>query len=64
MPGVQEITAAIEAIKALPNATEALDVFPLHANLTVDQQKVVFQPCRRRKVVVATNIAEVREQSP
>ncbi|KAG9044048.1 hypothetical protein FS837_008842 [Tulasnella sp. UAMH 9824] len=58
MPGVQEITAAIEAIKALPNAKEALDVFPLHANLTVDQQKLVFQPCRRRRVVVATNVAE------
>ncbi|KAG8923397.1 hypothetical protein FRC00_006311, partial [Tulasnella sp. 408] len=58
MPGVQEITAAIEAIRSLPNTKEALDVFPLHANLTVDQQKVVFQPCRRRKVVVATNVAE------
>ncbi|KIO25963.1 hypothetical protein M407DRAFT_236196 [Tulasnella calospora MUT 4182] len=58
MPGVQEITAAIDAIKSLPNMKGALEVFPLHANLTVDQQKLVFQPCRGRKVVVATNVAE------
>ncbi|KAG8944303.1 hypothetical protein FRC04_002023 [Tulasnella sp. 424] len=58
MPGVQEITTAIETIRSLPGSKSALEVLPLHANLTVDQQKLVFQPCHGRKVVVATNVAE------
>lgn len=37
-----------------------MQLFPLHANLTSDEQRVVFLPTSKRKVVVATNVAEVR----
>lgn len=57
MPGVQEINTAIEAIRSTPGL--GVDVLPLHANLTVEEQRRVFQSTARRKVVVATNVAEV-----
>ena len=35
-----------------------MDIFPLHANLSNAEQKQVFAKTKRRKVVVATNVAE------
>ena len=54
-PGVGEIRQAIAAVEAA-----GLDVtlLPLHANLPPAEQRRVFQPAPRRKVVVATNVAE------
>lgn len=58
-PGVGEIRQAMDAIAALPIHAE-LAVLPLHANLPPNEQRRVFQPVgrARRKVVVATNVAE------
>lgn len=58
LPGVQEISQCIDAIK-LSSIGHQVQVFPLHANLTSEEQRVVFHPTTRRKVVVATNVAEV-----
>ena len=59
MSGVAEIRQAIEAIKSAV-AGMPVDVLPLHANLSTDEQKAVFKPPRagHRKVVVSTNVAE------
>ncbi|GAA5855860.1 hypothetical protein JCM8547_000389 [Rhodosporidiobolus lusitaniae] len=62
MTGVLEIKNAIEAIRSsVPSSTlSSLLVLPLHANLTTQEQNLVFRPTPRgmRKVVVATNVAE------
>ncbi|EPQ32387.1 uncharacterized protein PFL1_00583 [Pseudozyma flocculosa PF-1] len=44
----------------LPQGSLGLDLLPLHAGLTVEEQTAIFAPASRgsRKVVVATNIAE------
>ena len=56
MPGVQEIRQCIEGMKRIGGAK----VFPLHANLSNDEQRAVFAPTKNWKIVVATNVAEVR----
>ncbi|KDQ63105.1 hypothetical protein JAAARDRAFT_119492 [Jaapia argillacea MUCL 33604] len=57
LPGVQEIRQCIDALRAKFSRSEA-DIFPLHANLSNDEQKLVFRPTSRWKIVVATNVAE------
>ena len=41
--------------------TLTLNILPLHSGLTPDEQMKIFEPSERgsRKVIVATNIAEV-----
>ncbi|GAA6000137.1 hypothetical protein JCM10207_007874 [Rhodosporidiobolus poonsookiae] len=60
--GVLEIKNSIEAIRqAVPSSQlSSLLILPLHANLTSQEQTLVFRPTPRgvRKVVVATNVAE------
>ena len=58
LPGVQEIQACLNALKSLPNSK----VFPLHANLSNDEQRAVFAPTKGWKIIAATNVAEVRSQ--
>ncbi len=57
LPGRREI-AKMEAL--LANAGVAADVLPLHGDLPVEQQSRVLQPAPdgRRRVVLATNVAE------
>jgi HrpA-like RNA helicase len=45
----------------LPRTAPRMTVLALHAGLSTDEQLRVFQPAERghRKVIVATNIAEV-----
>lgn len=50
---IREATEALEASK-LPNA----DVFPLYARLSSAEQQRVFRPHPKRRVVLATNVAE------
>lgn len=59
MPGVAEIRQAVDAIRAATKG-EKIEAFPLHANLSSEEQTAVFRPVREgyRKVVVATNVAE------
>lgn len=56
LPGVGEIGQACRALQAIPS----LHVLPLHASLETREQKRVFAsaPHGKRKVVVATNVAE------
>jgi hypothetical protein len=56
LPGVQEIAQCMEAVRA---AVGDADVFPLHANLSSDDQRRVFNSNPHKwKVVAATNVAE------
>lgn len=57
---VFEIKQAIEAIRSATPASERLEIFPLHANLSSQEQTSVFRPVKPgfRKCVVATNVAE------
>ncbi|EGO02407.1 hypothetical protein SERLA73DRAFT_120997 [Serpula lacrymans var. lacrymans S7.3] len=57
LSGVQEIRQCIEAVRKSVNNGEA-DVFPLHANLSNDEQRAVFKPTSKWKVIAATNVAE------
>jgi ATP-dependent helicase HrpB len=57
MPGAYEITRTVEAIKS-NRASSGFDVMPLHGALPVEQQDAAVLPGPRRKVVVATNVAE------
>jgi ATP-dependent RNA helicase DHX57 len=56
LPGVAEINRACNALRSNPS----LHVLPLHASLETREQKKVFAapPPGKRKVVVATNVAE------
>jgi len=56
LPGVAEITRTVNQLKAV----SSLHVLPLHASLDTREQRRVFTspPPGKRKVVVATNVAE------
>ncbi|KAF4119604.1 ATP-dependent RNA helicase DHX57 [Geosmithia morbida] len=56
LPGVGEINQACRALQG----SSSLHVLPLHASLETREQKRVFAkpPAGKRKVVVATNVAE------
>ncbi len=58
MPGAYEINRTIQAVQALP-AARGFAVLPLHGELPVEAQDAAVAPAgSRRKVVVATNVAE------
>ncbi|KDN52913.1 P-loop containing nucleoside triphosphate hydrolase protein [Tilletiaria anomala UBC 951] len=56
--GFGEIRQAMDAIKS--HVRGRINVLPLHANLSPQEQRKVFEPQdkTRRKIVVATNVAE------
>ncbi|OAP57430.1 hypothetical protein AYL99_08168 [Fonsecaea erecta] len=56
MPGTLEIERCLRTLAGLPN----IHGLPLHASLTPAEQRLVFRqpPPGKRKVVVATNVAE------
>ncbi|HYO14312.1 MAG TPA: ATP-dependent helicase HrpB [Thermoanaerobaculia bacterium] len=57
LPGVGEIQRSAEALASL--AAEAdLAVLPLYGDLPAERQDEVLRPLDRRKVVLATNVAE------
>ena len=58
LSGVQEIRQCIELLKANMNPSAAT-IFPLHANLSSEEQRAVFGTVLNWKIVVATNVAEV-----
>lgn len=57
MPGMGEINATINALRAA-RTNEPLALIPLHGELPPEDQDRAFAPNTRRKVVVATNVAE------
>ena len=56
LPGTMEINLTIEALRGFPN----IHALPLHASLMPTEQRRVFPPPPKgkRKVIVATNVAE------
>jgi ATP-dependent helicase HrpB len=57
LPGAQEIRLAAEALQPLA-AKHGLLVLPLHGDLPMAAQARALQPADRRKLVLATNVAE------
>lgn len=57
LPGAMEIRASMEALAPLARSTDLL-VLPLHGSLSIDEQTRAIRPADRRKVVLATNVAE------
>ncbi len=56
LPGEREIRETAEALRgSSPAGTEIL---PLYSRLSGDEQMRVFQPHQRRRIVLATNVAE------
>ncbi|KAI0032148.1 P-loop containing nucleoside triphosphate hydrolase protein [Vararia minispora EC-137] len=58
MPGVQEIRDLVYQLNSLYRDNKAATVFPLHANLSNEEQRSVFRSVPGWKIVVATNVAE------
>jgi len=57
MPGGFEISRTISALKNLP-IVRGTEVLPLHGELSPSEQDLAVKPSTRRKIIVATNVAE------
>lgn len=57
MPGMGEIQATLEALRGI-SSPEPLALLALHGDLPPETQDLAFAPQGRRKIVVATNVAE------
>jgi len=57
LPGVGEIRRVGQELAPLA-ARQNLAIMPLYGDLPAEQQDAVLSPCGRRKVVLATNVAE------
>ena len=62
LPGAREIERAVGEIRA--RIDPAVDVLPLHGSLDADAQDAALRPTDRRRVIVATNIAETSVTVP
>lgn len=62
LPGQGEIRRALELLEDAARAgapeLQGVDLLPLHGSLSAEAQDRALMPTRRRKVVIATNIAE------
>jgi ATP-dependent helicase HrpB len=59
LPGKGEIARLLDALGDRPE-----EVLPLHGGLTLDQQARVFRPGSRRRILLATNVAETSVTLP
>jgi ATP-dependent helicase HrpB len=57
LPGAGEIRRAQAALAELPQAGE-LAILPLHGEMPLEEQTRAVRPAGRRKIVLATNVAE------
>jgi len=57
MAGAYEITKTAAEIAKIP-ALSGFGVFPLHGELSPEKQDAAVEPSSRRKIIIATNIAE------
>ncbi len=57
LPGVEEIRRAMRHLGDLSEREDLL-VLPLHGSLPAEEQALALEPASRRKVILATNIAE------
>ena len=61
LPGEREIRETADVLRralARRPYASAIEILPLFARLTVDEQQRVFAPSRGRRIVLATNVAE------
>jgi ATP-dependent helicase HrpB len=56
LPGAPEIRRAVSELQ--PKAGGDVDVVPLHGSLDAGEQDLALRPSPRRRIIVATNIAE------
>ena len=56
LPGAAEIRRAVGELQH--KAGSGVDVVPLHGSLDADEQDLALRPSPRRRIIVATNIAE------
>ena len=56
LPGEREIREAIESLQG--PLGERVELLPLYARLSSEQQQKIFKPGDRRRVILATNVAE------
>jgi ATP-dependent helicase HrpB len=56
LPGAPEIRRAITELQ--PKAGSGVDIVPLHGSLDAEAQDLALRPSDRRRIIVATNIAE------
>ena len=64
LPGAREIDRAVADIRTRVDAGLHLDVLPLHGSLDADAQDAALRPSSRRRIIVATNIAETSVTVP
>jgi ATP-dependent helicase HrpB len=57
LPGAGEIRRALQALEGLASAG-AVEVLPLHGELPSAEQDRAVRPSKKRKVILATNVAE------
>jgi ATP-dependent helicase HrpA len=57
LPGEREIRDTAESLRKF-HGDDTVEVLPLYGRLTSDQQLKVFQPSQKRRIVLATNVAE------
>lgn len=57
LPGAGEIRRAMEACEPIARDAD-LQLLPLHGELSPDEQDRAVRPCTKRKVILATNVAE------
>lgn len=57
MPGAYEIRRTVDALKSM-RETRGMDVFALHGEMPAEQQDLALEKNTRRKIIVATNVAE------
>ncbi len=63
LPGAAEIRMATDALKAGAARTD-LAVLPLHGELSMARQAAAIEPNPRRKIILATNVAETSVTIP
>jgi ATP-dependent helicase HrpB len=56
LPGAAEIRRAISELQ--PRTGDGVEVVPLHGSLDANEQDAALRPSTRRRIIVATNIAE------
>ena len=59
VPGMEHIKD-LQELLSRELATNKLNILPLHSDIVIDQQKLVFEPTMplHRKVIISTTIAE------
>jgi ATP-dependent helicase HrpB len=57
LPGAAEIRRAVNELQARVGGS-AVEIVPLHGSLDADAQDLVLRPTTRRRIIVATNLAE------